>query len=45
MEKHLIKLSEKLRRKEQQVVHLEATVHRECKERGRLLEELEQYRT
>ena len=44
MERHLIQLSEKLRRKEQQVNHLEKTVHRECKERGRLVEELERIR-
>jgi hypothetical protein len=40
LEKHLIKLSERLRVKNQEVDSLQAVIHRECVERGRLMEEL-----
>ena len=40
LEKHLIKLSERLRVKNQEVETLQAVIHRECVERGRLMDEL-----
>ena len=40
LEKHLIKLSERLRVKNQEVESLQAVIHRECVERGRLMDEL-----
>ena len=44
LEKHLIKLSEKLRTKNQQVEQLQAVIHRECIQRGRLMDELSELR-
>lgn len=44
LERHLIKLSEKIRKKDQEIGNLEATVHRQCRERQGLLDELKQYR-
>ena len=40
LEKHLIKLSEKLRNKNNEVEQLQAVIHRECIQRGRLMDEL-----
>ena len=40
LEKHLIKLSERLRTKNQEVETLQAVIHRECVERGKLMDEL-----
>eukprot|EP00943_MAST-04B_sp_MAST-4B-sp1_P004661 g4661.t1 len=44
LERHLIKLSEKIRKKDQEIGNLEATVHRQCRERQGLLDELKHYR-
>ena len=44
LEKHLIKLSEKLRKKNQEVEQLQAVIHRECIQRGRLMDELSELR-
>ena len=44
LEKHLIKLSNKIRTKDQEINNLEATVHRQCKERQGLLEEIRKLR-
>ena len=44
LERHLIKLSEKIRKKDQEIGNLEATVHRQCRERQGLLDELKKYR-
>ena len=40
LEKHLIKLSEKLRTKNNEVEQLQAVIHRECIQRGSLMDEL-----
>jgi hypothetical protein len=40
IEARMIELSEDVRRKEQQILQLQLTVHKECQERGVLLEQL-----
>ena len=45
LEKHLIKLSEKLRNKNNEVEQLQGVIHRECIQRGILMDELEELRT
>ena len=44
LEKHLIKLSDKVRKKDKEISNLEATVHRQCRERQGLLEEVSKLR-
>ena len=45
LEKHLIKLSEKLRNKNSKIEQLQAVIHRECFQRTKLMDELETLRS